>query len=155
MPEGAAVEISTASGETQIVGSIEKAVVNSASGGVCVEDEVGALEIRTAPGNVSSSKVRESLTCPSATGSVRCDGAGTETKIRTASGKVILTVATSSDISIRTVSGNVVVAVASGLDVDVNATPVAGHLSSTMPLESTKCGPSSADAVSISVKTAS
>ena len=155
LPEGSAVEISTASGETRIVGPIERAVVNSASGGVCVQDGVGALEVRTASGDVSSSKVRGSLICHSVSGSVQCDGAGTETKVRTVSGRVTLAVATASDISIRTVSGHVVVAVARGLDVDVDATSVSGHLSSTMPLESTKGDTARADAVSLSAKTVS
>lgn len=155
LPEGATVEVTTASGETQIAGALDKVTVTSASGGVCVDDEVGALEVRTASGDVTSARVRERLTCHSASGSVRCDGAGSETRVRTASGNVTLAVASSSDISIRTVSGNVLVAVASGLDVDVDATSISGHLSSTMPLDSTKGGPASTDAVSISAKTVS
>lgn len=153
LPEGASVEISTASGETQIVGFLDTAVVKSASGGVNVESEVGALDVRTASGDVTSTKVRENLTCHSASGSVRCDGAGSATKVRTASGNVTLGVAFAAEISIRTVSGNVVVAVASGLGVDVDASSVSGQLSATMPLDSTKGGPASTDAVSISAKT--
>ena len=155
LPEGTTVEVTTASGETKITGDLNKVVVTSASGGVSIDDEVGALEVRTASGDVTTSRVRESLTCHSASGSVRSDGAGSETKVRTASGNVTLAVGSSSNISIRTVSGNVLVAVASGLDVDVDATSISGHLSSTLPLDSTKGGPASTHAVSISAKTVS
>lgn len=154
LPEGSSVEVTTASGDTEIIGSLAKAAVTSASGNVSVADEVGVLEMKTASGDVTTSTVRESLTCHSASGNVRCDGAGTTTKIRTASGSVLLSVEVPSDISVRTVSGNVAVSVARGLDVDVDATSISGRLSSTMPLDGTTGG-SPTDAVSINAKTVS
>src|ERR1700686_1948894 len=86
LPEGSTVEVTTASGDTEIIGVLAKASVTSASGSVSIADEVGVLEMKTASGDVSTANVRESLTCHSASGNVRCDGAGTTTKIRTASG---------------------------------------------------------------------
>jgi hypothetical protein len=154
LPEGSTIEVTTASGDTEIVGGLAKAVVTSASGDVSVADEVGILEMKTASGDVSTATVRESLTCLSASGNVRCDGAGATTKIRTASGSVRLSVEVPSDISVRTVSGNVAVTVARGLEVDVDATSISGRLSSTMPLDGTP-GESSQDSVSISAKTVS
>jgi hypothetical protein len=154
LPEGSTVEVTTASGDTEIIGVLDKATVTSASGDVSVADEVGVLEMKTASGDVSTASVRESLTCHSASGNVRCDGAGTSTKIRTASGSVRLSVDVPSDISVRTVSGNVAVSVAKGLEVDVDASSISGRLTSTMPLDGT-AGDSSKDAVSISAKTVS
>jgi DUF4097 and DUF4098 domain-containing protein YvlB len=154
LPEGSSVEVTTASGDTEIIGGLAKASVTSASGNVSVADEVGVLEMKTASGDVTTASVRESLTCHSASGNVRCDGAGTTTKIRTASGSVRLSVEVPSDISVRTVSGNVAVSVARGLEVDVDATSISGRLTSTMPLDGTP-GDSPKDAVSISAKTVS
>jgi hypothetical protein len=154
LPEGSSVEVTTASGDTEVIGVLAKASVTSASGNVSVADEVGVLEMKTASGDVTSASVRESLTCHSASGNVRCDGAGTTTKIRTASGSVRLSVDVPSAISVRTVSGNVAVTVARGLEVDVDATSISGRLTSTMPLDGT-VGGSTKDAVSISAKTVS
>jgi DUF4097 and DUF4098 domain-containing protein YvlB len=154
LPEGSSVEVTTASGDTEIIGGLAKASVTSASGNVTVADEVGVLEMKTASGDVTTATVRESLTCHSASGNVRCDGAGTSTKIRTASGNIRLSVDVPSEISVRTVSGNVAVSVARGLEVDVDATSVSGQLTSTMPLDGSSGG-SSKDAVSISAKTVS
>lgn len=155
LPEGSSVEVTTASGETDIIGNLATATVASASGGVRVADEVDSLDIKTASGDVWSATVRENLTCHSASGNIRCEGAGAKTKIRTASGTVKLTAEVPSDISIQTVSGNVNVTVARGLEVDVDATSVSGRLSSTMPLDSTAGGPSNTDVVSISARTVS
>src|SRR5579863_10144677 len=154
LPEGSSVEVTTASGDTEIIGGLAKASVTSASGSVTVADEVGELEMKTASGDVTTATVRTSLTCHSASGNVRCDGAGTSTKIRTASGSVRLAVDVPSDISVRTVSGNVAVTVARGLEVDVDATSISGRLTSTMPLDGTT-DVASKDAVSISAKTVS
>jgi DUF4097 and DUF4098 domain-containing protein YvlB len=154
LPEGSSVEVTTASGDTEIIGVLAKATVTSASGNVSVADEVGVLEMKTASGDVTTATVRESLTCHSASGNVRCDGAGASTKIRTASGSVRLSVEVPSEISVRTVSGNVAVTVAQGLEVDVDATSISGRLSSTMPLDGLPGG-SPKDAVSISAKTVS
>jgi hypothetical protein len=155
LPEGSSVEVTTASGDTEIIGSLARAGVTSASGNVSVADEVGVLEMKTASGDVKTAAVRESLTCHSASGNVRCASAGTTTKIRTASGDVKLSVEVPSEISVRTVSGNVAVEVARGLDVDVDATSISGRLSSTMPLDSTNGDPGNGEAVAISAKTVS
>jgi hypothetical protein len=154
LPEGSSVEVATASGDTEIIGVLAKAIVTSASGNVSVADEVGVLEMKTASGDVTSANVRESLVCHSASGNVRCDGAGALTKIRTASGTVKLSVEIPSEISVRTVSGNVAVTVAKGLEVDIDATSISGRLTSTMPLDGAPGG-SPKDAVSISAKTVS
>ena len=154
LPEGSTVEVTTASGDTEIIGVLARASVTSASGSVSVADEVGVLEMKTASGDVSTANVRESLTCHSASGNVRCDGAGTTTKIRTASGSVRLSVEVPSNISVHTVSGNVAVTVARGLEVDVDASSISGRLSSTMPLDGTTSD-STKDAVSISARTVS
>src|ERR1700689_3123992 len=135
LPEGSTVEVTTASGDTEIIGALAKATVTSASGDVSVADEVGVLEMKTASGDVTTATVRESLVCHSASGNVRCDGAGASTKIGTASGSVRLVVEVPPEISVRTVSGNVAVTVARGLEVDVAATSISGRLSSTMPLD--------------------
>ncbi len=155
LPEGSSIEVATASGDTDVIGNLARASVNSASGGVRVNDEVGTLEMKTASGDVRTATVRESLTCHSASGNVRCDGAGAKTKIRTASGTVTITAEVPSEISIQTVSGNVNVTVARGLEVDVDATSISGRLSSTMPLDSGEGGPTNSDAVSISARTVS
>jgi hypothetical protein len=154
LPEGSSVEVTTASGDTELIGGLARADVTSASGNVSVADEVGVLEMKTASGDVTTANVRESLICHSASGNVRCDGAGTTTKIRTASGSVRLGVEVPSKISVRTGSGNVVVTVARGLEVDVDATTISGRLSSTMPLDGSTGG-SATDAVSISAQTVS
>ena len=154
LPEGSTVEVTTASGDTEIIGVLARASVTSASGNVSVADEVGVLEMKTASGDVSSANVRDSLTCHSASGNVRCDGAGTTTKIRTASGSIRLSVDVPSEISVHTVSGNVAVTVARGLEVDVDASSISGRLSSTMPLDATPSD-SPKDAVSISARTVS
>ena len=154
LPEGSTLDVTTASGNTELIGVLAKASVTSASGDVSVADEVGVLDMKTASGDVTTATVRESLTCHSASGNVRCDGAGTSTKIRTASGSVELAVEVPSDISVRTVSGNVAVSVARGLEVDVDATSISGRLSSTMPLDGAP-GDSGKDSVSISAKTVS
>jgi DUF4097 and DUF4098 domain-containing protein YvlB len=154
LPEGSTVEVTTASGDTEIIGVLARASVTSASGSVSVADEVGVLEMKTASGDVSTANVRESLTCHSSSGNVRCDGAGTTTKIRTASGSIRLSVDVPSDISVHTVSGNVAVTVARGLEVDVDASSISGRLSSTMPLDGTTSD-SPKDAVSISARTVS
>jgi len=148
LPEGSTIEVTTASGDTEIVGSLTRAAVTSASGDVSVADEVGVVEMKTASGDVTTATVRESLTCHSASGNVRCDGAGTTTKIRTASGSIQLSVEVPSEISVRTVSGNVAVTVARGLEVDVDASSISGRLSSTMPLDATSRN-SSKESVSI------
>lgn len=154
VPDGSTIEVTTAAGDTEIIGSLARAAVTSASGDVSVADEVGVVEMKTASGDVTTATVRESLTCHSASGNVRCDGAGTTTKIRTASGSVQLSVDIPSEISVRTVSGNVVVKVARGLEVDVDASSISGRLSSTMPLDVTP-GAASKESVLISAKTVS
>ncbi len=47
-------KVTTASGDTEIIGVLEKANVTSASGDVSVADEVGVLEMKTASGDVST-----------------------------------------------------------------------------------------------------
>jgi DUF4097 and DUF4098 domain-containing protein YvlB len=154
LPEGSTVEVTTASGDTEIIGSLARAAVTSASGDVSVADEVGVIDMKTASGDVTTASVRDSLTCHSASGDVRCDGVGATTKIRTASGSVELSVDVPSDISVRTVSGDVAVRVARGLEVDVDASSISGRLSSTMPLDGAPSA-SSKESVLISAKTVS
>src|SRR5580704_12487214 len=57
LPEGSTVELSTASGDTEIIGALAKATVTSASGNVSVADEVGVLEMKTASGDVTTATV--------------------------------------------------------------------------------------------------
>ena len=155
MPGDSSVEVSTASGDTLVDGSLDHLGLASASGDVVVTGTVGVLDVKTASGDVRVGAVRSSFHCRSASGDVTCDATGDDTRIHTASGDVVVTARQAGRIEIRAVSGDVRVSVSSGLVVDVNGNSVAGAVNSTIPLDLLGGGEGDAATVAIEVSTVS
>jgi len=135
VPKNSSVDVSTASGDVRLGGSLSDVKVSSASGDVELADDVDSLEVKTASGDVSAKQVRRSLECRSASGDVHCAGAAASTVITTASGDVVIKAVAPGEITVRAVSGDVKVSVQKGLVIDVDGTTLAGELGSNISLD--------------------
>jgi hypothetical protein len=154
VPRGTALDVTTVSGDTSLVGSLGVVTVKSVSGDVSARDTSDALEVQTASGDVSSGHVLTTLKCKSSSGDVVCHGAAVDTEIISASGDVVLSADQPGKIVVRNVSGDVVVRVARGLAVDISGNTVSGSLASNIDLDANGDGPTD-DEVVIKVTTVS
>jgi DUF4097 and DUF4098 domain-containing protein YvlB len=106
LPEGAAIEIKTASGDVTADGRFGAARVGTASGRVWVERAEGELGVHTASGEVVLGSAGGEVTIRTASGDVRCDALEGHGEIKTASGDATVHAATTG-LTVVTASGDV------------------------------------------------
>lgn len=155
LPANSSVEVTTASGDTNLDGDLNHVKVTSASGDVVAGREIGSLDVRSASGDVTCVQVRDVLECRSASGDVHCSGSAIDSKVATASGDVVMTLTCAGNVVVRSVSGDVRIAVAGGLDVDVNGSSISGDVTSGILLDDVGDDPTSDNTVHITVSTVS
>jgi DUF4097 and DUF4098 domain-containing protein YvlB len=105
-PQGADVEVSTASADTEGRGEFGKVDVNTASGDVSFERATGDVAINSASGDLNMDEIGGGLTVNTASGDVELRRLAGDGKIRSASGDVQLEEAEAS-LKVQTASGDV------------------------------------------------
>lgn len=104
-PQGADVEIATASADTDALGTWGSLKVATASGDVRFEDLSGDVDIKSASGDIDLRRVGGRATINSASGDVEIYEVGGDVLVRSASGDVEIGEAASS-VTIQTASGD-------------------------------------------------
>jgi DUF4097 and DUF4098 domain-containing protein YvlB len=90
LPEGASIDVATASGKITAEGTLGGARVRTASGNISLGPVEGDLVARTASGDVTVASVAGVGEMTTASGSVRCGPLGKTALVKTASGDVDL-----------------------------------------------------------------
>ena len=106
LPEGAAINVVTSSGEIKAKGRFGPARVETMSGAVSVEVVTGDLDARSASGNVEVKSVTGETKITTASGDVQCGRLEGDTVVKTASGDVAVE-ASLGHLSVQTASGDV------------------------------------------------
>jgi Putative adhesin len=152
-PEGAELEVATATADVETRGSLAAVgaktatgdlrfdvvsgdvAVNSASGDIAIGEIGGAGKVRSASGDVSVALGRGALSVNSASGDVRIDRALASISAATASGDIEIGAVEAGEVRLQSVSGDVRVGVREGLRVWIDASSVSGTISSDLPAE--------------------
>ena len=152
-PEGAELEVATATADVETRGSLAAVgaktatgdlrfdvvfgdvSVNSASGDIAIREIGGAGKVKSASGDVSVGLGRGALSVNSASGDVRVDRALASVSVATASGDIEVGAVEADKIRLQSVSGDVRVGVREGLRVWIDASSVSGTISSDLPAE--------------------
>jgi DUF4097 and DUF4098 domain-containing protein YvlB len=106
LPEGASIDIGTASGDLTAQGRVGPADVFSASGAVSLDRVDGDLRARSASGNIVVGAVSGRANIQTASGDVLCATLGGGGEIKTASGDVRVAAA-GEELTVQTASGDV------------------------------------------------
>ncbi len=152
-PEGASLEVSTASADIRTTGRLGEIDVKTASGDLSFDTVDGDARVATASGDLSIAEIGGSGTVKSASGDVdvrlgrgplsinlasgdvRVTRALAGVSIGSASGDLEIGSVESGEIRLQSVSGDVRVGVREGLRVWIDASSVSGSISSELPAE--------------------
>lgn len=145
VPDGAAVRITTASGDVTVsvstgrtavttasgdvrVGVASSLTIKTASGDVTVDRVADDAVVKTASGDVSAAAVGGDLDASTASGDVRVDQVGGGVRVSTASGDVRIARFEGHDFVANTVSGDVSVGIPTGRKVDLDVNTLSGDV---------------------------
>ena len=131
-PPDTSVDVSVASADIALLGTLGDARVRSASGDVRI-DSVQRLEVRTASGDVRADRVAGRLIASTASGDVRVDTAGDDVEVGSASGDVRLGRCDGSNIAVKAVSGDIVLGLPAGIRVEPDISSLSGRTSLPSP----------------------
>jgi DUF4097 and DUF4098 domain-containing protein YvlB len=106
VPTGSDVDVTTASADVELTGSMGGVEVKSASGDITTDDAAGDMRVRTASGDVEVGIVAGDLKLHSASGNVRCLGVAGRAAVTSTSGDVEVG-ASAGQLDARSTSGNV------------------------------------------------
>jgi len=106
VPDGAAIEVATGSGEITAEGRFGAASIETSSGDTSLESVAGDLDVRTKSGDVSAKEVTGETRITSASGDVRCGHLAGPVTVKTASGDVTVESARGA-LSVQTASGDI------------------------------------------------
>jgi hypothetical protein len=137
IPHASAAELTTASADMNIDGTLSKLDTKSASGDLAMTGKVdGAATVKTVSGDVKLDEVGGDVTVNSVSGDVRIADVRGSVRSKSVSGDVRVDRAGGPEATLQSVSGDIRLGVAAGTNVDVDANSVSGDLDSEVPLGS-------------------
>ena len=137
VPHESRVELSTATADLVVRGSVGSLETKSASGDLSVEAAVsGDAHIKTVSGDARLGKVGGELRMQTVSGDLTVASAGRDVTAKSVSGDVRVDWTREGHVTVQSVSGDIRVGVAPGTNLDVDAGSVSGDLASEVPLGS-------------------
>jgi hypothetical protein len=137
IPHASAADLTTASADMSIDGSLRKLDTKSASGDLSMRGTIeGPATVKTVSGDVELDEVGGDVTVNSVSGDVRIADVRGSVRSKSVSGDVRIDRAGGPEATLQSVSGDIRVGVAAGTNVDVDANSVSGDLDSEVPLGS-------------------
>jgi DUF4097 and DUF4098 domain-containing protein YvlB len=141
IPHASAAELTTASADMNIDGTLRKLDTKSASGDLAMRGRVdGAATVKTVSGDVNLDEVGGDVTVNSVSGDVRIAEVRGSVRSKSVSGDVRVDRAGGPEATLQSVAGDIRLGVAAGTNVDVDANSVSGDLDSEVPLGSDGSG---------------
>jgi hypothetical protein len=141
IPHASAAELTTASADMNVDGTLRTLEAKTASGDLTMRGSVdGAASVKTVSGDVQLDEVGGDLTVNSVSGDVRVADVGGSVRTKSVSGDIRVDRAGGPEATLQSVSGDIRLGVAAGTNVDVDANSVSGDLDSEVPLGSDSGG---------------
>ena len=135
IPHASAAELTTASADMNIDGTLRRLETKTASGDLAMHGrDEGTATVKTVSGDVQLDAVGGDVTVNSVSGDVRVADVGGSVRTKSVSGDVRVDRAAGPEATLQSVSGDIRVGVAQGTNVDVDANSVSGDLDSEVPL---------------------
>jgi DUF4097 and DUF4098 domain-containing protein YvlB len=132
--EFGAVDVNTASGDVAVEKATGDVQVNSASGDLKVEEIGGALNVNTASGDVDLGRLAGDGKIRSASGDVQLEEAEASIKVQTASGDVQIESVREGDVVLQTASGDIEVGIKKGSKLWIDAKSMSGETTSELDI---------------------
>jgi len=137
IPHASAAELTTASADMNIDGTLRTLEAKTASGDLTMRGTVdGAASVKTVSGDVQLDEVGGDLTVNSVSGDVRVADVGGSVRTKSVSGDIRVDRTGGPEATLQSVSGDIRLGVAAGTNVDVDANSLSGDLDSEVPLGS-------------------
>jgi DUF4097 and DUF4098 domain-containing protein YvlB len=137
IPHASTAELTTASADMNIDGTLRRLETKTASGDLAMRGTVeGTATVKTVSGDVQLDEVGGDLTVNSVSGDIRVADVRGSVRSKSVSGDVRVDCAAGPEATLQSVSGDIRVGVAAGRNVDVDANSVSGDLDSEVPLGS-------------------
>jgi len=137
IPHASAADLTTASADMNIDGSLRKLDTKSAAGDLSMRGTIeGPATVKTVSGDVTLDEVGGDVTVNSVSGDVRIADVRGSVRSKSVSGDVRIDRAGGPEATLQSVSGDIRLGVAAGTNVDVDANSVSGDLDSEVPLGS-------------------
>ena len=137
IPHTSTAELTTASADMNIDGTLRRLETKTASGDLSMRGKVeSTATVKTVSGDVQLEEVGGDVTVNSVSGDVRVSNVGGSIRSKSVSGDVRIDRAGGPEATLQSVSGDIRVGVAPGTNVDVDANSVSGDLDSEVPLGS-------------------
>ena len=137
IPHASAADLTSASADMNIDGSLRKLDTKSAAGDLSMRGTIeGPATVKTVSGDVTLDEVGGDVTVNSVSGDVRIADVRGSVRSKSVSGDVRIDRAGGPEATLQSVSGDIRLGVAAGTNVDVDANSVSGDLDSEVPLGS-------------------
>jgi len=137
IPHASTAELTTASADMNVDGTLRRLETKTASGDLAVRGKVeGNATVKTVSGDAQLDEVVGDLTVNSVSGDVRVADVFGSVRTKSVSGDVRVDRAQGPEATLQSVSGDIRLGVAAGTNVDVDANTVSGDLDSEVPLAS-------------------
>lgn len=137
IPHASTAELTTASADMDIDGTLRRLETKTASGDLSMRGKVdGTATVKTVSGDVQLDEVGGDVTVNSVSGDVRVTDVGGSVRTKSVSGDVRVDRAGGPEATLQSVSGDIRIGVAAGTNVDVDANSVSGDLDSEVALGS-------------------
>ena len=140
VPDSAALETGSVSGNIRLAALRGNAELNSVSGDVQADQIGGTLRAKSVSGNVRVSEVSQEASAESVSGAVEVRGVGGETKAKSVSGDVTVE-HSQGPVSAESLSGDVNVIEAANAGLDVDASTFSGRIQTDFNLAGSTDGP--------------
>jgi DUF4097 and DUF4098 domain-containing protein YvlB len=137
IPHASTAELTTASADVNIDGTLRTLETKTASGDLAMHGTIdGTATVKTVSGDVLLDEVGGDLTVNSVSGDVRVANVRGSIRTKSVSGDVRVDRAQGPEATLQSVSGDIRVGVTAGTNIDVDANSVSGDLDSEVPLGS-------------------
>jgi hypothetical protein len=151
-PANTHVEISGASADISLIGTLGEVRVRTASGDIRA-DSVRRLDASTASGDIKVGAVSGRLSANTASGDIRADSVADDLDAGTASGDVRIGCCDGTDITVKSVSGDILIGLPSGIRVEPDISTLSGR--TTLPTPSKTPSDGARRAVRLRLRTVS